>query len=61
MNKGLLFLLPMILALIVGLILNNTTMYAPIWAGAILLIGIVIVFFYIRTRKHDNYEPGKKL
>lgn len=63
MNKGLLFGIPMIVAVVVGLLLNSLTVYAPWFAGAVLLIGIVWVGIYIRRQKQqhtDNNEPGEK-
>ena len=59
MNKGLLFVIPIMLTLIVGLALMNVTAYAPLWAGIVLVLGTAIVFFYIRNQKHND-EPGAK-
>lgn len=61
MNKGLLFILPIILAAVVAFALANVTTYAPIWAGATLVVGLAAVFFYVRGQKHNDTtnEPGK--
>jgi len=59
MNKGLLFLIPMILAVVVAFILNDVTMYAPHWTVATLLGSGLAIFFYIRNQKNnDKNEPG---
>jgi len=61
MNKGLLFAIPMILAVIVAFALANVTMYAPWFAAGVLFVGIAVVLFYIRGQKHNDTtnEPGK--
>jgi len=60
MNKGFLFLIPIIATLLVALTLADTTMYAPWYSAGTLLVGITIVAFYIRKQHNDTNEPGKK-
>lgn len=55
MNKGLLFIIPILVTILVA----YTTM-SPVWSAIALLGTTGLVFFYIRRQKHDNNEPGRK-
>ena len=55
MSKGSLFAIPMILSLLVAIALGENGM---IWSLGTLLVGLAVVFFYIRKQKHDNEPTG---
>jgi len=60
MHKGLLFVIPLILAAIVAFATANVTMYAPVWSAGTAIIGFIGVGIYIRlSQKHNDNEPGK--
>ena len=66
MNKGFLFLIPMGLSIVVGLIANLLFEASDIasawWATGTLLPSITVVAFYIRNSKNQDHrtEPGRK-
>lgn len=59
MNKGLYMIVPMGISLLVGLVANWTGATQPgLYAGATLIIGVIIYIFWARGHKNTD-EPTK--